>query len=89
MRKLHVEDEGWFGQTADLVWWPSDFNFGYDADRWVPLAGRCASYVFSSGMATKCVSVLLPSSPRYTPRRLIVGRDSPRLECDRARNTKI
>ena len=35
------------------------------------------------------VGVLPASSPRYTPRRLIVGRDSPRSELDGARNTKI
>ena len=63
MKKLHVEDEGrwdrpWFGRTrglTDLVWWPIDLSFGWGAHKWVPLAGRHASHVFSSGMAAKGV----------------------------------
>ena len=38
---------------------------------------------------SRSVGVYPPSSPRYTQRRLIVGRDSPGSEHDGARNTKI
>jgi len=35
------------------------------------------------------VGILPAGSPRYTPRRVVEGRDSPRSERDGARNTKI
>ena len=35
------------------------------------------------------VGVLPSGSPRGIPRKVVVGRDSPRLERDGARNTKI
>ena len=37
----------------------------------------------------RTVSVLPAGSPWYTPRRVVVGKDSPRSERDGARNTKI
>ena len=38
---------------------------------------------------TITVGVLSLGSPRYTPRRVVVSRDSPRLECDGGRNIEI
>ena len=38
---------------------------------------------------TLTVGVLPSGSPRGIPRRVVMSRDSPRLECDGARNTKI
>ena len=53
-------------------------------------SARALDYQASSAAAAAASVGVLPSgSPRGTPRRVVVGRASPRSELDGARNTRI